>query len=248
MRSINLTLALILGIIISLFFLFRSCGEKNTQIASLKHTNDSLYTLTNQLGQKVTSQEVEIVESKELLKEYTDSIFKLQKKHEKNIAAVTAYWKSRVEVKVIEVKVPYLDTPTMRKFSDSIRLLCKDVFKYMEDSMIVVPREAGIDSAGLSADFTVEKNGVKISKLSIIDTMHTRVVEVKGGFFKRDELGSKKIKFYKKKTYEVQTMHTSPLFNTTWQKSYLYVPPKKYIIPKLILPAVGLFFLLKAIL
>ncbi len=252
MRNINVTLTLVLAILVMVFFLIRSCDNDKinnleSQLILLEGTNDSLYTLTNKLGQTVTSQEAQIVQSKEELSKYADSIFKLQRKHEKQIAATIAYWKSKVDVQIVEVKVPYLDTPKMRKFSDSIRLMCKDVFKYMEDSTVTVPRTAKIDSLGIKGKFIISKSSLKIDTLSIIDTMHTRVVEIKGGFFKRREVGSKKIQFYKRKTYEVQTMHTSPLFNTKWQKSYLYVPPKKYLLPKILIPVIGVIILLKVL-
>jgi len=185
MKNINVTMALFLGILVMLFFLLRSCDNDEidaleSKISLLQGSNDSLYTLTNKLGQTVTSQEAQIVQSKEELSKYADSIFKLKNKHQKQIAATIAYWKSRVEVEVHDVPVPYLDTP-------------------------------GI------------------------------------GFFKRREIGSKKIQFYKKKSYEVQTMHSSPLFNTTWQKSYIYVPPKKYMLPKILI-AVGAGILISKIL
>jgi len=252
MKNINVTLGLALAILVMFFFLLRSCdndeiNDLNTKLSLLQGTNDSLYTLTNKLGQKVTSQEAEIVQSKEELSRYADSIFKLNRKHEKQIAATIAYWKSRVEVEVHDVPVPYLDTPGMKKFSDSIMLLCKDVLLYMRDSTISVPRTAKLDSLGLDATFTIGRNQLTIDTLKIVDTMHTRVVEVKGGFFKRREIGSKKIQFYKKKSYEVQTMHSSPLFNTTWQKSYIYVPPKKYMLPKILI-AVGAGILISKIL
>jgi hypothetical protein len=253
MRNINVTLGLALAILVMLFLLLRSCGndkisDLESQITLLKGTNDSLYTLTNKLGQKVTSQEAEIVESKEALSVYADSIFKLQRKHEKQIAATIAYWKSKIDVQIVEVEVPYLDTPGMKKFSDSVRLLCKEVIEYMEDSTITVPRTVNIDTLGINGKFTVAKSSFKIDTLNIVDTMHTRVVEIKGGFFKRREIGSKKIQFYKRKSYEVQTMHTSPLFNTTWQKSYIYVPPKKFLLPKIAIPLIGGFLLLNTIL
>jgi hypothetical protein len=250
MRNINVTMALFLAILVMVFFLLRSCdndkiSDLESQVTLLKGTNDSLYTLTNKLGQTVTSQEAEIVESKKALSVYADSIFKLQRKHEKQIAATIAYWKSKIDVSVVEVPIPYLDTPGMKKFSDSIRLLCKDVLQYMEDSTITVPRTAKVDTLGINGKFTIGKSSLKIDTLNIVDTMHTRVVEVKGGFFKRREIGSKKIQFYKKKSYEVQTMHTSPLFNTTWQKSYIYIPPKKYLLPKVLIPVIGAVVLLK---
>lgn len=252
MKNINVTLGLALAILVMVFFLLRSCDNDEidsltTQLTLLQNTNDSLYTLTNKLGQTVTSQEAQIVQSKEELSRYADSIFKLKRKHEKQIAATIVYYEERLAAKVPVVKVPYLDTPAMRKFSDSIKLLCADVFRYMADSTITVPRTAGIDSLGLKAKFIVGKGDLTIDTLTIIDTMRTRVVEVKGGFFKRREIGSKKIQFYKKKSYEVQTMHTSPFFNTTWQKSYIYVPPKKYMLPK-ILTAVGVGILISKIL
>lgn len=253
MRNINVTLGLALAILIMLFLLLRSCGndeinDLKTQVALLKGTNDSLYTLTNKLGQKVTSQEAEIVSSKEALSVYADSIFKLQRKHEKQIAATIAYWKSRVEVEIHDVPVPYLDTPGMKRFSDSVMLLCKDVIQYMQDSTITVPRTAKLDSLGIQGEFIIGKQSLTIDTLKIIDTIHTRVVEVKGGFFKRKEIGSKKRQFYKKKSYEVQIMHSSPLFNTTWQKSYIYVPPKKFLLPKILIPVIGGFLLLNTIL
>ena len=252
MKNINITMGLFLGILVMIFFLLRSCdndkiSDLESQISLLKGNNDSLYTLTNKLGQTVTSQEAQIVQSKEELSKYADSIFKLQRKHEKQIAATVAYYEHKIAVSVPVIKIPYLDTPAMRRFSDSIKLICADVFKYMEDSTITVPRTAKVDSLGLKGKFTIARNSLTIDTLSIIDTMRTRVVEVKGGFFKRREIGSKKIQFYKKKSYEVQTMHTSPLFNTTWQKSYIYIPPKKYILPKILI-AVGTGILISKIL
>src|SRR5690348_14903582 len=54
-----------------------------------KQTSDSI---VNKLKQVVSIQEVIITKDKETLKEYTDSVFNLEKKHEKKIKEVIAYY------------------------------------------------------------------------------------------------------------------------------------------------------------
>lgn len=206
----------------------RTLSRKNSEITLLKGNNDSLYTLVNKQGEIITSKEAEVVSSKDILKQYTDSIFSLQEKHSRQIAGVISFYQSKQSVTVKEVEVPYLDTTGMKKFSDSVELQCQEVLTFMRDSTIKVPKLAAVETKDLSLKLTVTKTGVVVDSLSLIDTLSVRVVEVKGGFFKKKAIGDSKRVFFKRKSFEVQTKHSSPYFSNEWQQSFIYQAPKNH--------------------
>lgn len=165
----------------------------------------------NRLGNTVSMFQAQLVEKDNLLKKYSDSIFQLGKKHERQIKEVKAYYASKIRTRIDSVEVPYIDTPAMRKWEDSVLLNCKDVIKYYEDSTVLIGTKASLTTPYYTIDATVNKTSLTIDSISIIDSQYIRVVMMKGGFFKK-KLGKRK--FYTKPYPQVEVMHKNPHVKT----------------------------------
>lgn len=219
-------------------------SDRNDKITLLKGNNDSLYTLVNKNKELITTKEAEIVHSKELLKEYTDSIFNLQKKYEKQISGVIAFYKSKIGIRIDSFETAWVDTVKMKRYSDSVEAACSDVLSDIRANTVQVGTTASADTAGLHFNAKILKTGLQITDLQMVDTISVRIVEIKGGFFKHPNTGSKKRVFFKHKSFEVQTKHSSPLFKNEWQESIVYQPKNKHPLLKgAVLGAAGYFII-----
>lgn len=221
-----------------LFSGVRNCSvnrELNNKIDSLTLANQTLDSMNNAKGQTIYTQTAIVTNQQEEIKRLSDEKFDLQKKNSRLVKQVLAYQSETTETRIDSVEVPFLDSAERKRFSDSIEANCKEVLKYIEDSTIRVPRVAADSNANYSINITTTKTGNIVNSLVIPDSTYFRIIEKKGGFFrkvqvKNSETGEvkKKLKFHVPKTIEFQSFHTNPLVHVTGQTSVYYVPKKKF--------------------
>ena len=183
---------------------------------TLKLTKDSLSSMTevaNRRGETISIQQAEIINSQEVIKKYSDSIFDMKQRYGKILSHTTV----KQVVKVKEVLVPYDRTDTLT----------------VRDTLKLTYTTASIDTAGLHASLEVKEDGILIKDISLQNRLDIRVVVNKGGFFKKKQTGGTRT-FYKRKSYEVQTRNTSPFFHTEWQTSYTFSPKRDVVTPVVI--------------
>lgn len=206
------------------FLQVQSCNNRKLAIAtsavdSLTLANQTLDSMVNTQGKTVYTQKAIITNNQKSIKTLTDSIFKLKNKYERRIKEVRAYYTQRTSVRVDSFPVAYTDTVTLRKFKD-----LTEFYNFAQDSMITVPRTAQVDSPYFNIKITIAKNNLTINHLEFTDSQYVRIVENKGGFFRKV---NGKLKFHVKKSVEFQTFHTNPYLHVTGQNSVIYTPPPK---------------------
>lgn len=223
MNKILLGLFVVLTLlnIIQWVLLERSKKEKAELVVNLTKHRDSV---TNSLNQVVYSTRVQLGESQRELKEVTQEKFNLEKKHEKEIKKVHAFYASRTKVELDSVLVPYKDTSWTKHWKDSVKANCAGVIMWYEDSTVLIGTKATDSSKFYKVDMTVQKQGVEINNIQFVDSQYVRFVTVKGGFFKKVE---GKRKFHVKRSLQVQVLHTNPHFKNTGMDAIMYDPPKK---------------------
>lgn len=229
-------LILVVGVL-----LIRGCSlEKD--LASLKLVNSlssqKFDSILNSKNQVIYQQEVALSSSKEDLKNLTDSIFSLNKKHEREIKGVIAFYSERSKIIIDSFPIPYVDSVEMKRFSDSIEEKCKEVIDYYRDSTISVPRTAKIDSTNFDISLTIRKSDVYVNTISILDTQYIRFAERKGGLFKKDVYGKRN--FILPRQIIAQVLHTNPDLHIINQQSAVYVKKPK-ILQKILLVGAGIF-------
>jgi hypothetical protein len=74
-------------------------------------------------------------------------------------------------------------------------------------------------------DGDVLKNRFKINSINFPDSQRIAIIETKGGMFKRDING--KLKIFKRKTLEIQVLHTNPYIKVNGMSSIVYKPQVK---------------------
>lgn len=215
-----LIILLLGGLVLSLF---DGCG-KGKELVEIRKELRVADSMKNELGQTVYRQNVQIVQKDTELKAYTDSIFNLKKKHEKEVKKVHAFYATRTKVEIDSVLVPYKDTSWTKKWKDSIRANCAAVIQYYEDSTVRVGTVAKDSTPYYNIELTVQKAGVLVNTIQFVDSQYIRVVTIKGGLFKRDITGKRM--FHVKRRMEVQVLHTNPYFKNIGINSIVVVPPK----------------------
>lgn len=216
-------IAAILGIL--LFIQTNNYKGAKDQITQLDLDNQTLRTLVNQRGDTIYTQKSLITSSREAINNLTDSIFLLKRKDSKNQQTI-AYYKGVTKIEVRNVSIPYMDTLSMKRFSDSVENSCAEVITYMRDSTISVPQRLSVSTQNAFLEADVTKSGLYIDSLSIPDTLQLRFVE-RGGFLKR-------------KTIEVQYLHSNKYIHSLSTNSVVY-SPKKSLLTRVILPvAIGI--------
>lgn len=230
-----LAIALILG---SLFTCKLSKDNKQ-----LKLINYQLDSTVNLRGQTILLQETNVLKTKEemqQLKDSTDKIFALNKKQEKKIKDIIAYYSSHTVTKIDSVDVPYIDTAERIQWEADVMARCSKIIDYYEANSIIVPKTARDTTKDYVADFTANINGIRINTLSIPDSQYIRFVTLKGGLFKKDQQGKRHL--FTPKSIQVQVFHTNPLIHVGDQTTAIYQPPKKkHIFAKVIAFGVGVF-------
>lgn len=188
-------------------------------------SNQKLDSMLNRKGQTIIKQESIIVDNKKLLDKLTDSIFDLKEKDKRNRQTI-AYYKGVNTTSIKKVEVPYLDSIGMKKFSDSVELLCEEVINYLQDSTVLVGSKAYVATPYYEISQTINKSSITIDSLKIKDTLQLRFVE--------------RSRFLKSPTIEVQFFHTNPYISTSESNSVIYKPKKKSFFKRVVVPvAVG---------
>lgn len=199
-------------------------SSQKRQIDSLTLANQQLDSIKNKQGQTIQTQTAIITNDQKTFTKFTNDIFNLKKKNERQVKAVIAYYSQKTTVKIDSFPVPYVDTLAQKRFSDSVEARCQEVLVYMRDSTISVPRTAVVDSPYFKFNQTIQKKGTIINNISIPDSQYLRIIEKKGGFFRKV---NGKLKFHVPKQIEFQSFHTNPYLQVTGQNSILYQPSKK---------------------
>jgi hypothetical protein len=203
---------LVVIVFIGILLLQRGCYQKEiskleNEISISKLDNQALEKKVNEKGDTIAYQTAIIVDNEKALNDYTDSIFELKKK----VKETLAYSKEVVKVKVPPVYIPYTDSvPYPEYITDT----------FARKHMVIVPRDFEADSLHYSIAGTVQKDGVQIKSIELIDTTYGRFVEPKPKLFKRQQI-------------EYQVMHTNPYLKTVEMSSAIYKPKKKPLLQRL---------------
>lgn len=230
------------GIIIGLIILLLqvdSCRNRDfkaqqNKIDSLTLANQKLVQDTNRLGQIIDKQMVITTADQENLKTLTASLFNLMSADEKRIKQIDALIQIASKTGVRERVIPYVDLDRQKKFSDSIEKNCADVIAFYRKNAVEltdttksgeIAKHVKIDSTQdkyFQFDADVLKNRFKINSLSFPDSQRIAVIETKGGLFKRGVDG--KVKLWRRKSLEIQVVHTNPYIKVSGMSSVVYKP------------------------
>lgn len=234
---------LIGALLIACAFLYiDGCNKQNNlknELLTAQIQNQKLDSVKNTLNQTVYKQQAIITDNQKALKAQSDEAFNLKRSYEKKIKDIHFYYKNQSKTELKDVLVPYVDSAERKRFSDSVEKKCKEVIDYLIDSTVKVGKKAVIDSSHYNISLSVEKAGIKVDSISFVDSQYLRIVEIKGGFLKKDFNGKRKL--FLKKYLEVQVLHTNPHIKITGQNSIIYKKEKKRIIEKILMLAVGVY-------
>lgn len=235
---------IMVGIIVGLVVLLsqvdscrgRDFRSQQAKIDSLTLANQQMVQVKNSLDQTVSKQAVIITQDQESLKDLTDSLFALNKRDQKRVKQIDALIQIAGKTHVDTVDVPYVDANERKKFSDSVEKACADVIAYYRNSTVELTdtsnnelsKHVVIDSTQnkyFQFDGSVLKDRFRINSVNFPDSQRIAIIETKGGLFKRDING--KLKIFKKKTMEIQVLHTNPYMKVTGMSSIVYKPQVK---------------------
>lgn len=233
-------------IVLSVLLLLLSYLSINTakENNKLKLSYATLLAEKNKLSQTVYQYEVQVTQDQEQLKKYTDSIFNMDRRHKKEIKEVKAYYSSIIHTEIDSVTVPYIDTAFTKKWSDSILANCQDVVRYYEDSTVLIGTQAKVTTPDYTVKLTVQKTGVLVDSLRLIDTQRIRIVTVKGGLFKKK--GSYR-HFYVRPYTRVEVLHTNPYFVNKGAEAALYEEKPRHFFLKGVLTGGAVYFIVTKI-
>ena len=147
-------------------------------------------------------------------------MFETTDKYNKKDKEVQALIAQGTEVVIHDVPVPYVDTPKMKQWEDSVLAACADVIKYYEDSTVKIGAKAKDSTAYYKIDATVEKKGIKMNEIKFIDSQYVAITKMKGGVLKRNTKG--KFRLYVPPTTRVEIKHTNPYFQNTGVNSFVF--------------------------
>jgi len=237
----------IVGLVVGLF-LMRGCYKKEiegqktdyeTQLTKEKLQSQNFQEVINENNKNIQMQDAIITDNQEVIRSISDENFDLKKKNDKLTKKVLAFSSQSTETRIDSIPVPFVDTTERQRFADSIEAKCADVISFYESNYIKVPRTAKQETDSFSADLTATKTGITINSLSVPDSTYSRIIEKKGGFFRKVLTSNKKgvsklkLKFHVPRTIEFQSFHTNPLVKVRGQTSLFYTPKKKakWIVP-----------------
>ena len=215
-------------IILSIFLialLTKSCNDKKAYDL-LKVDLDNVTKIKDSLGNVITVKDAQIVQNEQSIKDLRQAFFQTSEKYERQIKEVKALIIQRTEVRVDTVEVPIIDTGKMKKWADSISLICKDVIKYYEDSTVLVGTQAKDSTAYYKINATIQKNNLKINEIKFIDSQYISITEFKGGLFKRNTKG--KLRFYEPRRTKVEIKHTNPYFENKNVDAFFYEKKRNF--------------------
>ena len=207
---------------ISLFKCSNDLKDKGLALELSRQTTDSLL---NENKQLVYTQAVIVTNNQEEIRRYSDSVFNLTRKYERRIQEVISFYKGVSTTTIEKVLIPYIDSVKLKKWSDSVDKMCREVIEFYEKNTMVIPRTAIDSTQYYSANLTAERGGIIINNISIPDTQYVRFVVLKGGFLKKNQEGKRRL--FLNKTIQVQVLHSNPLIKVTGQSSAIFKPPRK---------------------
>lgn len=211
--------AIIIGLLIFLGTL-DTCRNRDFQaqenrLDSVTLANQQLTQEKNRLGQIVSTQPVIITADQEELKKITAKNFQLMSQLEKRIKQVNTLIQEKSITGVEDMYIPYEDKQPF----DSSDNPCPP-------HMIATPKDIKLDTdSNFRFSGTILKDGFKINSIQFPDSQRIAVIETKGGFFKRDINGKRK--FFRRKSLEIQVVHTNPYVKTIGLSSVIYQPKVK---------------------
>ena len=221
---------IVIAVLLIAFLIFgvKTCTYNNKlqdSLAIALQEKAELQKFSNMRGDTIVAQQAIISSDQDELLALSQEKFQLKRENARLVKKVLAFSSQTTETKIPDsVFVPYVDTTGHKKFQDSIARQCAEVIQYINDSTIRVPVTAKDSTEHYNINLTVERTGVKINTVSIPDSVYFRIIEKKGGFFRKV---NGKLKFHVPKTIEFQTLHTNPLVHVTGQTSIYYTPHKK---------------------
>lgn len=217
---------LVIGLLaFALLLSANTCNQKKKQITQLELDKQQTDSIKNKLNQTIYTQEVLAVNDKQTIKDLTDSLFNLTKAQDKRVKDVIAYYKGITKTEIKDVKIPYIDTPALKKWEDSVMERCSKVIEYYDANTISVPRTAKDSTKDYKIDLTIRQDSLVVDSIIIVDSQYIRFATIKGGFLKKDTYGKRHL--FLKKKIEVQVLHTNKFIKVTGQNSAIYIPPKK---------------------
>ena len=209
---------LMLSLLIAIMF-FRSC-ENDKQLEELQVQLENANNIKDSLGNTIVVKDAKIVEDQEAMKNLRAELFQTTDKYNNKVKEVKALIAKGTKVVIHDVPVPYVDTPKMKQWEDSVLAICADVIKYYEDSTVKIGAKAKDSTAYYKIDATVQKEGIKMNEIKFIDSQYVALTEMKGGILKRNTKG--KFRLYVPPTTRVEIKHTNPYFQNTGVDAFLF--------------------------
>jgi len=223
MKKLDSILLVLLAISV-LFLTARSCNlDKENQELTLKYENASK--IKDSLGKAIYVKDVEIVSNQQSMEDLRAKLFETTEKYNKKVKEVKALIAKGTEVVVKDKPVPYIDTPKMKMWEDSVLSNCRDVIRYYEENTVAVGTLAKDSNQHYLIDMTVEKNNIKLNTIKFVDSQYVALTEMKGGMFKRNTKG--KLKFYVPSRVKVEIKHTNPYFENKNIDAFFYESKSK---------------------
>lgn len=243
-KYLSLSHLILVGIIIGLVILLsqidscrgRDFVSQQAKLDSLTLANQQLVQVKNSLNQTISKQAVIITQDQSSLKDLTDSLFSLNKRDQKRVKKIDALIQIASKTHVDTLEVAYVDTIERKRFSDSLERICADVIDYYRNTTVELTDSTNgelskhvvidsIENKHFQFDGSVLKNKFRINSVNFPDSQRIAIIETKGGFFKRDING--KVKIFRKKSMEIQVLHTNPYIKVSGMSSIVYKPPVK---------------------
>lgn len=220
----------LLGIAIIWLLSLKTCNKNNpyanqqSTIDSLMLANQKYDSIVNKKGQNVAIQTSIVTDNQGQLKVLSDSIFDLKRKLSK-ADKVLSHVAQFTNVGVTDRLVTVTDSLDLSRIADSINKESDELVSYIKANTVSVPRTYLDSSKDFKFKATLSKNGLNINSLSFPDSTYIRFVEHKGGLLKFDSKAH--LHLFKRKSIEVQIVHTNPYVKVTGLQSVYYVPKAK---------------------
>lgn len=208
-------LLLALGILISIIFFIKSCHSvKYVDMPIITFSSQRSDSIINKLNEKITVQNVIATNNQKAMRDLTDSIFNLKNRDARKIKDVIAFYQESSKFNKDTFFVPYDSIPP------------SDTLNYT--NIIRVPVTKNIDSVYFSINETIQKEGIRINRLTITDSEYVRWAEIRNGLFKRN-------------TIQVQILHKNPYISYKSNSASYQPATKPRILEKAIFIALGFF-------
>ena len=220
--------------------LFTTC-TKTKQLQALQvKLEDTVFKVRNELNQEIALKEIQISDNQRSMKKLREELFNTTDKYNNKVLEVKALIAQKTKVRIDSVYVPYVDTVKMKQWSDTILSNCRDVIQYYEDSTVLIDTHAVDSTQHYTIDATIQKDGIRVNNIELIDSQYISVTKFKGGFLKKDE---GKLRFHVKRKIKIEVLHTNPYFKNIGLDGVLYEEPNKHLFIKGLGTGIGLILL-----